>query len=105
MGKYVIYKENDGQYLFDLKSGNGNIILTSVASKTRAACKKIIDKVRKTVKFNQQFIRLESEDGKSYFNLTTEEGVILAKSKMYDSKSLMENGIDSIKKNAPRAKL
>ncbi len=37
--------------------------------------------------------------------ITAVNGNILGTSEMYENKALMENGIDSVKKNAPRSKL
>ena len=105
MGKYKTHILKDGQFKFNLQSGNGQILLTSIAYNTKADCKKAIGSIRKIVKFDKLFIRFESENGKPYFNLTADNGKILATSEIFENKTAMENCIDSVKKNAPRAKL
>ena len=47
MGKFVIGKTNNGQYRFNLKAGNGEIIATSESYTTLAACKNGVESVKK----------------------------------------------------------
>jgi len=47
----------------------------------------------------------KSENGKFHFNLKAGNGQIVATSQMYASKESALNGIDSVRKNAPDAKL
>lgn len=47
----------------------------------------------------------KSESGKFHFNLKAGNGQIVATSQMYASKESALNGIDSVRKNAPDAKL
>jgi len=105
MGKFEIITRKNGEFQFNLKAGNGQIILTSEGYTTKAACKNGIDSVKKNVKDDKRFKRLESKNGKHYFNLTAVNGQIIGTSEMYESVFSMENGVDSVKKNAPRAKL
>ena len=105
MGKYEIKIRKDGEFQFNLKAGNGEIILTSEGYPTKAACKKGIDSVKKNVKNDKRFKRLEAKNRKHYFNLTADNGEIIGTSEMYESVFSMENGIDSVKKNAPRSKI
>ena len=105
MGKYETHTLTDGQFQFKLKSGDGQIILISKAYKTKTDCKTGINSIRKIVKYDKLFIRLESKTGKAYFNFTAVDGKILAVSEMYENRDSMENAIDSVKKNAPRSKL
>ena len=46
-GKFVIKKDKSGQYRFNLKAGNGEIIATSEAYTSKAGCKNGIESVRK----------------------------------------------------------
>lgn len=45
----------------------------------------------------------KSKNGQFYFNLTASNGQVIATSEMYVSKDAAENGIASVKKNAPVA--
>ena len=44
-----------------------------------------------------------SSNGKYFFNLKATNGQIILSSEMYESRSAVENGIESVKKNAPEA--
>lgn len=47
----------------------------------------------------------QSENGKFHFNLKAGNGQVIATSQMYASKDAALNGIESVRKNAPDAKL
>ena len=49
------------------------------------------------------FDRCEAKNGSPYFCLKSSNGQVIGNSEMYSSKSAMENGIASVKKNAPKA--
>ena len=105
MGKYEIKTRKDGEFQFNLKAGNGQIILTSEGYPTKAACKAGINSVKNNVKDDKRFKRLEAKNRQHYFNLTAANGQIIGTSEMYESVFSMEAGIDSVKKNAPRSKI
>ena len=46
-GKFQLKKTASGQFMFNLKAGNGEIIATSEQYTTKAACKNGIESVRK----------------------------------------------------------
>ncbi len=45
--KFVIKKDKGGQFRFNLKAGNGEVIATSEAYTTKAGCKNGIESVKK----------------------------------------------------------
>ncbi len=47
MGKFVITKRKNGEFQFNLKAGNGQVILASEGYTTMAACKNGIESVKK----------------------------------------------------------
>ena len=47
MGKFEIKKDKAGKFRFNLKSGNGQVILSSEAYNTKAACENGIASVAK----------------------------------------------------------
>lgn len=51
------------------------------------------------------FIIKPSKDGQFYFNLTAKNGQVIATSEMYTTKAACENGIESVKENAPLAQI
>ena len=101
MGKFVITKRVNGEFQFNLKAGNGQTILASEGYTTKAACDNGIESVRKNSQEDARFERKESSNGKYYFNLKASNGQIIGNSEMYESVASMENGIESVKKNAP----
>lgn len=103
MGSFVISKRKNGEFQFALKAGNGQVILSSEGYTTKAACVNGIESVRKNSQDDKRFDRLESKNGKPYFNLKATNGQIIGNSEMYESVAARENGIASVAKNAPDA--
>ena len=101
MGKFVITKRTNGEFQFNLKAGNGQTILTSEGYTTKAACTNGIESVKTNSQDDSRFDRKEAKNGKPYFNLKASNGQIIGSSDMYESISARENGIESVKKNAP----
>ncbi|MBP8066212.1 MAG: YegP family protein [Flavobacterium sp.] len=103
MGSFLITKRANGEFQFVLKAGNGQVILASEGYTTKAACENGIESVKKNSQDDARFDRLESKNGKPYFNLKATNGQIIGNSEMYESVAARENGIESVKKNAPDA--
>ncbi len=103
MGTFVISKRKNGEFQFNLKAGNGQIILTSEGYTTKANCINGIESVKKNSVDDARYERKTSSNGKFYFNLKATNGQIIGTSEMYESESGRENGIESVKKNAPDA--
>lgn len=103
MGKFVITKRTNGEFQFNLKAGNGQTILASEGYSTKAACTNGIESVKTNSQDDARYDRKESSSGKPFFNLKATNGQIIGSSEMYESTSARENGIESVKKNAPDA--
>lgn len=103
MGKFVIKTQKDGQFYFNLVAGNGQNILKSEAYTTKPACLNGINSVKTNASEDSKFDRKESTNGKPYFNLKAGNGQVIGTSEMYESVAARENGIESVKKNAPEA--
>ena len=102
-GKFEIKAGKTGKFRFNLKASNGQIILTSEAYESRSAATKGIESVRKNSANDARFERKSAKDGSPYFVLKAANGEPIGKSEMYKSTSSMENGIASVRKNAPDA--
>lgn len=117
MGKFVIKKTNTG-VKFDLKAGNGEVIATSEVYSSDAACKNGIESVKKNsavaaiedqtvegyaTEKNPKFEIYVDKAGEYRFRLTATNGQIIAVSEGYTTKANCQNGIESVKKNAPDA--
>ena len=103
MGKFEIKTDKSGQFRFNLKANNGQVILSSEGYTTKAACENGIESVRKNSQEDGRFDRKTAKDGSPYFNLKASNGQVIGNSEMYSSTAAMENGIASVKTNAPDA--
>jgi len=103
MGKFVIKTGSNGQYYFSLKADNGEKILASEGYTTKASCQNGIDAVKANAKADSNYDRRNATNGKYYFTLKASNGQIIGTSEMYDSSSGRDNGIESVKSNAPGA--
>lgn len=103
MGKFEITKRKNGEFQFNLKAGNGQVILTSEGYTAKDSCKNGIESVKKNSQLDQRFELKTAKNGKPYFNLKASNGQIIGTSEMYESESSRDNGVASVKKNAPDA--
>lgn len=103
MGNFEIKIRKNGEFQFNLKAGNGQTILTSEGYKTKASCENGIESVRKNSQDDKKFDRKTSTNGKQYFNLKATNGQIIGTSEMYERESGRDDGISSVKQNAPNA--
>ncbi len=105
MGKFVITTRKNGEYQFNLKATNGQVILSSEGYTTLAACKNGIESVKRNAPEDARYERKESGNGKFYFNLKATNGQVIGGSQMYQSEDSRDNGIESVKRNAPDAEV
>lgn len=103
MGKFVITKRTNGEFQFNLKANNGQVILTSQGYSAKSGCENGVESVRSNSQEDSRFERKISSNDKPYFNLKATNGQIIGSSEMYESTAAMENGIASVKTNAPDA--
>ena len=117
MGKFVIRQTKTG-YTFHLKASNGETIATSEVYQALDSCKKGIESVKtnapvaavedQTVEGapaarNPKFEIYLDKAGEFRFRLTAKNGQTIAASEGYKAKASAENGIESVRKNAPDA--
>lgn len=102
-GKFVVSQASDGQYMFNLLAGNGQVILTSELYTSRAGAINGIESVKKNAANADMFERREAKDESPYFVLKAGNGQEIGRSELYSGISAMENGIQSVMKNAPEA--
>lgn len=104
-GKFELYEDKAGEYRFRLKAGNGEIILASEGYKQKASAENGIASVRKNAPLDERYERKATSSGKPMFNLKASNGQVIGTSESYSSEAARENGIGSVKKNAPGASL
>lgn len=103
MGKFVISTRKNGEFQFNLKAANGQVILTSEGYSSESGCKNGIESVKKNAGSDERYDRKSSTGGKFYFNLKAANGQIIGSSEMYESALGRDGGIASVKANAPDA--
>ena len=115
-GKFIITTTKNGEFTFNLKAGNGEIILTaSETYTTMGACENGINSVKKnalaaiedqtreeSVK-NPKYELYQDKSGEFRFRLKAGNGENIGKSEGYKAKASAKKGIASIGKNAPEA--
>ncbi len=104
-GKFEIKEGSSGKFRFNLKASNGQTILTSEAYETRAGAEKGIESVRKNASDDNRYERKTAKNDEAFFVLKAGNGEPLGRSETYSSASAMENGIESVKRNAPDAEI
>ncbi|MGN6293157.1 MAG: YegP family protein [Chitinophagaceae bacterium] len=103
MGKFVITKRSNGEFQFNLKADNGQVILTSEGYSAKSGATNGIESVKKHAPADSNYEKKSSSNGKHHFNLKASNGQIIGSSQMYENESGRDNGIDSVKRNAPSA--
>jgi len=100
-GYYDLKKTASGNYMFNLKAGNHEVILTSETYNTKQAAEGGIASVQTNSPDNERYERKSSARGEPFFVLKATNGQTIGKSEMYSSASAMESGIKSVKTNGP----
>jgi uncharacterized protein YegP (UPF0339 family) len=103
MGKFVISKRKNGEFQFNLLAGNGQVILASEGYASKPSCVNGVRSVMKNAADARRFESKVAKNGKFHFNLKAGNGQVIGTSEMYESSASCENGIASVKKNAPGA--
>ncbi len=96
-------KKSGDKFHFVLKAGNGQVILSSQMYASKASAMNGVESVRKNCGNDDCWERKTAKNGKFHFNLKSTNGQIVGSSQMYASESGMNNGIQSVKNNAPGA--
>ncbi|HEY2039143.1 MAG TPA: YegP family protein [Edaphobacter sp.] len=100
---YELKPGANSKFHFNLKAGNGEIILSSETYNSKQAALDGIESVRKNSPLDEQYERKTSTNSQPYFVLKAKNHEIIGKSEMYTSEGAREKGIESVKKNGPVA--
>lgn len=104
-GKFEVFTDKAGEFRFRLKAGNGQVILASEGYTAKASALNGIESVRKNAQDDGRFERAETKNGKFRFNLKAGNGQVIGVSETYESAAARDNGVASVAKNAPDAKV
>lgn len=103
--RFEIELSRDGQLFFNLKAPNGRVILTSGRHRQTPDLLDAVAEVRTCSRGGARIDRRRSRAGEPYFVVLSGDGTLLGRSEMYSSQRSMENGIRSVKANAPKASI
>ena len=101
--KFEIKKRTNNEFMFNLKAGNGEVILTSEGYTSKQGCKNGISSVKKNAPDDENYVKKVASNQQYYFTLKAQNGEVIGKSEMYTTTSARDKGIESVKKNAPIA--
>jgi len=104
-GKFELYTDKAGEFRFRLKAGNGQTILASEGYKKKASAENGIASVQTNAPNDARYERKETKAGKHMFNLKASNGQVIGTSESYETESSRDNGIESVKNNAPDASI
>jgi uncharacterized protein YegP (UPF0339 family)/CBS domain-containing protein len=104
-GRFELKQSANGQYFFNLKASNGQVILSSEMYNSKSAAERGIESIKRNAADTNRFERKSGANNQSYFILKAGNGEEIGKSENYTSEAAMENGISSVMKNAPNAEI
>jgi uncharacterized protein YegP (UPF0339 family) len=100
-GHYDLKKAKNGQFHFNLKAGNGEIILSSEMYASKASAENGISSVQINAPDEDQYEIKPSKDGQHYFVLKAKNQQVIGVSEMYTATSAAHKGMQSVVKNGP----
>ncbi len=103
--RFEIKKDKRGEFMFNLRAGNHEIILTSESYSAKNGAMNGVESVRKNAVLDERYERKVASNGQSFFALKAGNGEVIGRSEMYSASASMEKGIESIKRNAPVAEI
>jgi uncharacterized protein YegP (UPF0339 family) len=104
-GKFEIFTDKKDEFRFRLKAGNGEIILASEGYKRKSGCVNGIESVKRNAPDDNRYQRKPARGGKFMFNLRAGNNKVIGTSETYNSVAARDKGVESVKKNAPGAKV
>ena len=115
-GKFIITTAKNGEFTFNVKASNGEVILTAsetyttldacnsgISSVKKNALSQIEDQTRGESATHPKFELYQDKAGEFRFRLKAANGQIIGKSEGYKAKASAKKGIASIGRNAPDA--
>ena len=98
-GYYELKRSGETGYMFNLKAGNHETILTSQIYAAKDGAQDGIASVQASSPVDEKFERKVAKDGSAYFVLTAINGQTIGTSEMYSSSSARDKGIESVSTN------
>ena len=105
MAGTIEVKRSGKQFMFNVKSTNGRVILTSERYKSKASALNGVKSVKANARKKASYERAKATNGKTYFRIKAKNNEVIGRSQMYASSSGVSAGIASLQKNAPGGKV
>src|SRR3546814_9583645 len=96
-GKFEISKRANGEFQFDLKAGNGQVILSSEGYSANGSCINGIESVRQNNQDNARSDRKTASKGKFFLNITTTHGHTVGRNPKSPDATTHDTGIAPVK--------
>ncbi|ANI31247.1 hypothetical protein PL78_15635 [Yersinia entomophaga] len=101
IGYYELKKAKNGQYYFNLKAGNNEVILSSEMYASKASAENGIASVQSNSPLEAQYELKHNVKNEPYFVLKAKNHQVIGVSESYSSEAAAKNGIASVTKNGP----
>ncbi len=104
MAQFEVYQSGKkNEFRFRLKADNGQTILSSEGYTSKASCMNGIESVKKNAVDPKRVVKTKTPSKMFRFSITATNKEVIGTSQNYKSESGRDNGIESVKKNAPKA--
>jgi hypothetical protein len=101
--RFELKKSKNDKFVFNLLADNGQVVLTSELYESKASALNGIESVKKNAPDDGRYARLSAKDGSPYFTLKAGNGQVIGLSHMFSGEKARDDGIASVKANAPGA--
>ncbi len=98
-GYYELKRSGENGYMFNLKAGNNETILTSQIYAAKDGAQDGIVSVQANSPLDERFERKVAKDDSVYFVLNAANRLTIGTSEMYSSASARDKGIESVRAN------
>ena len=103
MGTFVISKRFDDRYKFVFTSRKGKTIFTSPSLELKMECEDSIEAIKANVE-KYTYVKARAANGKYFFKMMLDDTVV-ATSRKYTTRLLLEKGIDEIVRTAVQSEI
>lgn len=98
-GTFELKKASNGQFHFNLKAGNAEIILKSEMYDAKASAQGGIAAVQKNCQDESRYAKADASNGQFHFTLKAANHQVIGTSQMYATAATRDAGIESVRTN------
>lgn len=99
-GYFQLVEGDDGTYMFTLRAGNHETVLTSRVFWSRQAAMDGVETLRRQAQRPEAYVRHADADGRQWFEVLDDKQHTLGRSEPYASRSGLSAGMASVKRNS-----